>query len=66
MHCLKFQKVVSTMVWSTVRRRRGQTAVRAVSASSRAASDACVDGTRTESKGVSTRHPAAEGISCDH
>ena len=42
-------------MWSTVKGRRGQTVVRAVSASSSVTFAACVDGTRTESKGVSTR-----------
>ena len=52
------------MVWTTVLGRRGQTAVRAVSASSPAASAACVDGTSTASKGVSTCRAAANGIKC--
>ena len=49
---------------SSVWGRRGQTAVRAVSASSRAASAACVGGTSTASKGVSTWHASVDGIKC--
>ena len=62
--CMISQKVVSTMVWSTVRGRSGLTAVRAVSASSPAASAACVGGTNTASKGVSTCHASVDGIKC--